>query len=141
MALERGIHPDADTGLPIGQTQRSGYPLYFGPRFNTLLFAATFQLIVELSTWVQKLLSLKVLIGIFPHIVTVYLIHGFIFWSIGAWVCVTSGTAGVPYWANLIVVWTPLIERTAQAVCRNVWCWASEGPVKPRPTLYPSPKN
>jgi len=79
MALERGIHPDADTGLSIGQTQRSGYPLYFEPRFNTLLFAATFQLIVELSTWVQKLLSLKVLIWIFPHIMTVYLIHGFIF--------------------------------------------------------------
>ena len=155
VAGERGIHPDIQTGLPLSQTPRGGYPYYYEPRLNTLIFAGSLQLIVELSTWVQKFLSLKVWIWFFPHIMTVYLIHGFIFWSLGAWLCVTLAEAGLPYWANMLVVWTccyititiaavfitPMTEPTAAAVCRNTWRWASEQPVPKRPTLAPFPKD
>ncbi|KAJ9646315.1 hypothetical protein H2199_002364 [Coniosporium tulheliwenetii] len=155
MAGERGIHPDIETGLPLSQTPRAGYPNYYEPRLNTLIFAGSLQMIVELSTWVQKFLSLKVWIWVFPHIMTVYLIHGFIFWSLGAWLCVTLAEAGLPYWANMLVVWTccyatiaiaatlitPMTEPTAMAFCRNIWRWASEQPVPKRPTLAPFPKD
>ncbi|KAJ9655394.1 hypothetical protein H2201_008815 [Coniosporium apollinis] len=155
LTRERGIHPDVQTGLPLSQTPRAGYPDYFEPRLNTLIFAGSLQMIVELSTWVQKFLSLKVWIWVFPHIMTVYLIHGFIFWSLGAWLCVTLAEAGLPYWANMLVVWTccyaamavasilitPMTEPTAMAACRNIWRWASEQPVPKRPTLAPFPKD
>ncbi|KAK4994226.1 hypothetical protein LTR66_005696 [Elasticomyces elasticus] len=155
MSLERGIHPDASTGLPIGKTPRAGYPLYFEPRLNTLIFATSLQMIVELSTWTQKVLSLRIFIWIFPHIMTVYLIHGFVFWSLGAWLCVSLSVAGLPYWANMLIVWvccyatiglasvllTPLTEKTAMALSRNLWRWASQEPVPQRPTLAPFPKG
>ncbi|KAK4923682.1 hypothetical protein LTR28_012478, partial [Elasticomyces elasticus] len=108
-----------------------------------------------LSTWTQKVLSLRIFIWIFPHIMTVYLIHGFVFWSLGAWLCVSLSVAGLPYWANMLIVWvccyatiglasvllTPLTEKTAMALSRNLWRWASQEPVPQRPTLAPFPKG
>lgn len=80
---------------------------------------------------------------------TVYLIHGIVFWSLGAWVCVNlSVLDGMPYWANLIVtavvcyifiallsiLITPLIEFTTKATMKNIWRWASDEPVPWTPT-------
>ena len=146
---ERGIHPDFSTGLPLNDTPRGGYPNFYEPTLPILLFSASVQVIVELSTWVQAFLSIRPLLWLRPHALTVYLIHGFIFWSLGAWVCVTlSTTAGIPYWANLIVtlivcyigialaslVLTPLMDFTTRATIKNVWRWASEEPIPWIPT-------
>lgn len=155
MTVEKGWHPDPETGLPMAQTPRAGYPYYYEPRLNTLLFAGALQVIVEVSTWVQWFLSLPVFIWLFPHIMTIYLIHGFIFWSLGAWLCVTLDGIGLPYWANLLIIVvvcyavlllvsvliTFATEMTAQAVCRNMWRWASEEPVTKLTTLFPYPKD
>lgn len=155
MTRERGLHPDPTTGLPTSQTVNAGYPSYYEPRANTLIFAFSVQMLAELSTWTQTFLSFKLWIWIFPHTFTVYLVHGFIFWSFGAWLCVSLAETGMPYWANLLVLWTccyaiiaitavlltPLTEGTALAVSRNVWRWASEEPVPNRPTLAPFRKD
>ncbi|KAF7508180.1 hypothetical protein GJ744_009477 [Endocarpon pusillum] len=155
MSVEKGWHPDPETGLPMNQTPKAGYPTYYDPRLNTLMFAGALQVIVEVSTWVQWFLSLPLFTWLFPHIMTIYLVHGFIFWSLGAWLCVTLGVMGLPYWANVLVVvvvcYTVLLlvsvlitlvtEKTAQAVCRNTWRWASEEPVSKLTTLFPYPKD
>jgi len=55
---------------------------------------------------VQKFLSLKVILLLHPHIMTIYLTHGFVMWTWGSWVAVALNDAGVPYWANLLVTLT-----------------------------------
>jgi hypothetical protein len=155
MDVEKGWHPDSETGLPMAQTPRAGYPSYYDPRLNTLMFAGALQVIVEVSTWVQWFLSRPILIWLFPHIMTIYLIHGLIFWSLGAWLCVTLDGLGLPYWANMLIVVvvcyavlllvsvgiTFATEKTARAACRAVWRWASEEPVAKLNTLFPYPKD
>ena len=119
------------------------------------MFAGALQVIVELSTWVQWFLSLPVFIWLFPHIMTICLIHGFVFWSLGTWLCVTLGVMGLPYWANMLIVvvvcyavlvlvsalLTLLTEKPAQAVYRNTWRWASQQPIVKLSTLFPYPKD
>ncbi|GAB7349937.1 hypothetical protein MBLNU459_g0634t1 [Dothideomycetes sp. NU459] len=155
MSRDRGLHPDPSTGLPTSQTIRAGYPAYYEPRSNTLIFAFSLQMLTELSTWTQAFLSFRLWVWIFPHTFTVYLVHGFIFWTLGAWLCVELAVAGLPYWANILLVWvccyatiavtvvllTPLTEGTALAASRNIWRWATEEPVPKRPTLAPFRKD
>lgn len=76
---EYGIHPDIPTGLPISQTTSVEYPQYYVPKLNGIVFAFGFPNFVELRPWVQKIFSFKLLLWVFPHIFTIYLIHGLIF--------------------------------------------------------------
>ena len=149
MILEAGIHPDAQTGLALGETPRGGYPDYFEPSLAVLLFSTFIQIIADLSVWIQKALSTGPLLQIRRHVMTIYLVHGFVFWSLGSWVCITiSVSDAVPYWANLLitalicyiviavvtVILTPLIEFTMRSTMKNVWRWSSEEPVPKVPT-------
>ena len=149
LTAERDIHPDPQTGLIMGDSPRAGYPNYYEPRLNTLVLATSLQVLVELSVWVQRFLALKPWQWVFPHIMTIYLIHGLIFWTFGAWLCITLSEAGLPYWANMLVtvvlcytllaivvkIVTPLTDKTAKNACKNLWRWAQEEPVPKRPTL------
>lgn len=152
---ENGIHPDQETGLPIMNTANYGYPNYYEPRFNMLLFAVGMQAIVELSTVVQKILSFPVLVWVFPHIFTIYLIHGFIFWSWGAWLCVFLASRDFVYWLNVFLVGvtcyaiiilslpivTPAIEILGRDITINIWEFANEKPPPKKDTLYPFNKD
>jgi hypothetical protein len=75
-SYEYGWHPDVQTGLSITQANGLTYPDYFVPRLNGLISTVFMQLIVEISPIVQKFLSLKPFQWVFPHIFTIYLIHG-----------------------------------------------------------------
>ncbi|KAK3046135.1 hypothetical protein LTR09_012361 [Extremus antarcticus] len=149
MINENDIHPDVLSGLPLGNTPGGGYPAYYEPSLAILLFSTSIQIIADLSTWVQKFLSIRPLRWMRPHIMTVYLVHGFIFWSLGSWLCIIlSMTEVVPYWANLLitllccygviaivaVLLTPLVEFTTRSCIKNIWRWASEEPVPKIPT-------
>ncbi|KAH7062457.1 hypothetical protein B0J12DRAFT_707761 [Macrophomina phaseolina] len=152
---ENGIHPDQETGLPIVDTANYGYPNYYEPRFNMLLFAVGMQAIVELSTVVQKILSFPVLVWVFPHIFTIYLIHGFIFWSWGAWLCVFLAGKDLVYWLNIFIVGitcyaiiilslpivTPAIEILGRDITVNIWEFANVKPPPKKDTLYPFSKD
>ncbi|CAD0093950.1 unnamed protein product [Aureobasidium vineae] len=155
MTRERNIHPNLTTGAPQGEVA-SMYPAYFEPRLNTILFAGAVQMMTELSTSFQWFLSLKLWIVLFPHTFTIYLIHGFVFWSFGAWLCVTLASMEIlPYWAICLILFvccyiviglaavciTPFSEGAAMALCRNCWRWASEEPVPHRKTLEPFRKD
>lgn len=131
------------------------YPGYNEPTLTILLFSIGLQILVELSSYVQKFLSWKVILWLHPHIMTVYLTHGFVMWTWGAWCAVALNSAGVPYWAVLLVtfvttyalifllatVLTPLIEFPTQAVMRNLDRWTKDEPVPKRSTTAPFPKN
>lgn len=148
---EYAIHPDINSGLPISQVGHATYPQYFLPRLNGLAFAVGFQVVVELSPVVQKLLSFKLIVLVFPHIFTIYLFHGFIFWSLGSFICVHLSVAGLPYWLNILLValccytalalslplLTPVVEGLGKSITGDIWKDAREDPVPRQPTLYP----
>jgi hypothetical protein len=155
LALERGIHPDLKTGLPISQTENKGYPAYFEPRLNGLVFAIVVLLGVEISPTTQKLFSSKILMWIFPHIFTIYLFHGLIFWTLGSLICVQLSALGIPYWANMLVtatscwgtlflvlpVVTPAIEMLGKGVTVAIWMFGVERAAKKEGTLWPFEKE
>lgn len=153
LTAERNVHPEFSSGKPLGQTSAGGYPLYFEPRANTLIFAVCIQFLLETSTWFQAFFSLRFWQPVFPHAYTVYLTHGFVWWSLGSFTVVHLSARGIPYWLVLlinaivcysclalaVIVLTPLTEMTNAAFCRNIQRWAMSAPVPNRPTLSPFP--
>jgi hypothetical protein len=149
--LEFGVHPHQRTGHLIRETTDYGYPPYYIPRLSALTFSIGLHLLVELSPLVQKFFSNRIFMWLFPHILTLYLIHGLIFWSLGSVICVKLAAHGIPYWANMLVTatctytvifgclpfLTPIIETLGKSITMNIWRDASEKPAKRRKTLYP----
>jgi hypothetical protein len=76
---ENSWHPGVLTGPTIGQAGKATYPDYFIPRHSGLISTVFMQALVEINPVMQKTFSVKFLQLIFPHIFTIYLIHGFIF--------------------------------------------------------------
>lgn len=150
---ERGIHPDVGSGEPIFLTDSAGYPAYYTPRLNGLLFAGGMQAIVELSSVVQWVLSTPPLLILFPHIFTIYLLHGLVFWTWGSWLLVFLAERGIGFGVNVAVVGvtsyvllfmslpivTPVLEALGKDMTAMVWMTAKEKSPPKRPTLFPFP--
>jgi hypothetical protein len=150
---EHSIHPDIVTGKTIGQAGPVEYPPYYVPRSSGLTFAIGAQLFVETFPLMQRILSARWLMHVFPHVLSIYLIHGFIFWSWGAWACVHLSAAGVPYWANMLItilssyaiiflscpLVTPIVDTLGLTIASDMWESASTKPPPRRRTLYPFP--
>lgn len=119
------------------------------------MFCAASQYIVENSTWVQKFLSTKPFLLLFPHVFTIYLIHGLVFWSIGPLVCVFFAGQLVPYWANILCtaiicyatlfailpIVTPVMEFLGKEITKGIWVGASEEPAGWKPSSHPFSKE
>lgn len=154
-AYEYSIHPNVSSGLPISEGGPAVSPVYFIPRLNGLVFAIGLQSAVELSPAIQKMLSTHLFMIIFPHIFTIYLLHGFIFWTLGPWLCIFLAVRGLSYWSNILIValccytvlalTTPVItivfDCLAKTITTDIWRQAREDPVPRHPTLYPFPKD
>lgn len=152
---EHDIHPDANTGEPMWNTDNAGYPPYFVPRLNGLLFAAGMQAIVEISPAIQWVLSLPPLLVLFPHIFTIYLLHGLVFWSWGSWLMIFLAERSFTYGINVAIVGvtsyvilfailpiiTPIIEALGKDVTALVWMTAVEKSPPRRKTLFPFPDD
>ncbi|KAJ4987804.1 glycoside hydrolase family 16 protein [Stagonosporopsis vannaccii] len=152
---EHDIHPDEATGEALLHTENAGYPPYYTPRLNGLLFAGGMQAIVELSTAIQWLLSTPPLLILFPHIFTIYLLHGLVFWSWGSWLMVFLAERGFAYGINVAIVGvtsyailflicpiiTPIIEALGKDITAIVWMTAQEKSPPRRRTLFPFPDN
>jgi hypothetical protein len=155
IAYEFGWHPDTETGLPIAHTPNAGYPPYFVPKLSGLSFSVFFQVVIEVSPFVQKLFSFKLLTYVYPHIFTIYLIHGFIFWSLGSMICTYLAGRGLPYWANISIVGvccytaialmlpllTPAVEQVGKYLAKDIWENAWQEPTRRKPTIYPFTKE
>jgi hypothetical protein len=155
ISKEHGIHPHAKTGLPIYQViQATRIPAYYVPRFNGVVFAFSLQSLIELSPLFQKIFSCKPLTLIFPHIFTIYLLHGLVFWSLGSMICVFLSSHGFVYWVNILIVFiscyavlgmslpivTPLVDLLGKSLTGVIWEHASETPPPRRATLFPFDK-
>lgn len=152
---EHNIHPDFATGEPVGNTDQAGYPNYYTPRLNGILFAGGMQAIVELSTAVQWFLSTPFFLVMFPHVFTIYLLHGVVFWTWGSWLMVFLAARNFTYGVNVAVVGvtsytllflclpivTPLVEALGKDVTSLVWMTAQHKSPPRRPTLFPFPKD
>ncbi|KAF2732266.1 hypothetical protein EJ04DRAFT_514014 [Polyplosphaeria fusca] len=153
--VEHDIHPDPTTGEAMWNTERAGYPPYYTPRLNGLMFAVGMQMIVEVSGAVQWVLSRKFFLLLFPHIFTIYLIHGIVFWSWGSWLMIFLAARGVGYSVNVVVVGlssyavlfallpivTPIIEALGKDITALVWMSATEKSPPRRRTLFPFPDD
>jgi peptidoglycan/LPS O-acetylase OafA/YrhL len=136
--FEHAIHPDVLTGLPIGQTERYGFPEFMYPQVHSLFAATALLLLCDLSSWFQAVLRVKFLrvLGFYSY--SIYLLHGLVFWSYGAWVTVQLSARGMPYWANQLIVfttsylllavsvmlWTPFADVFAMKLGTALWRWA-----------------
>ena len=154
-AYEYGIHPNSTSGLPISETGHALSPAFFVPRLNGLIFAVGLQAAVELSPVIQKVLSVKILMLIFPHILTIYLLHGFIFWTFGSWLCVCLAVRDLSYSSNIFLVAicsyavlalttplvTPVLDSLGKTSTMDISRQAREEPAPRHPTLYPFPKD
>jgi hypothetical protein len=143
------------TGLRISQTPSAGYPSYVEPKLNGLAGCVGAQFIVEISIWAQKFFSTKPFLLLFPHVFTIYLIHGLVWWSIGSLACVYFASIGLEYWVNILLVAlisystlfailpivTPVMDMLGKEFTRNIWLGASEEPVKWKPTAWPLEKE
>lgn len=131
------------------------YPAYYTPRLNGLLFAGGMQAIVELSSFIQWLLSTPPFLLLFPHIFTIYLLHGLVFWTWGSWLLVfladrdfgygiSVAVVGVTSYAVLFLslpVVTPVLEALGKDFTALVWMTAQEESPPRRGTLFPFPKD
>ena len=152
---EYSIHPNVTSGLPISEISRAGSLEYFFPRLNGLVFAAGLQTAVEISPTIQKVFSFKLFMLIFPHIFSIYLVHGFIFWTLGSWICIFLAVRGLSYGTNIFIVAlccyavlalctplvTPVIDCLGKRITSDIWRQAREEPAPRRPTLYPFSKD
>lgn len=152
---ERGIHPEPMTGLRLSQTSAAGYPAYTEPKLNGLVGCVGAQFIVEISIWAQKFFSTKPFLFLFPHVFTIYLIHGLVWWSIGSLACVYFASIGLEYWVNILLVAiisystliailpvvTPVMDMLGKEMTRNIWQSASEEPVPWKPAAWPLGKE
>ncbi|KAF2031722.1 hypothetical protein EK21DRAFT_87759 [Setomelanomma holmii] len=152
---EHNLHSDPSTGEPMLNTDSAGYPAYYTPRLNGLLFAGGMQAVVELSAAVQWLLSTPPLLILFPHIFTIYLLHGLVFWTWGSWLLVFLSDRGFSYNIAVAVVGvtsyavlalclpivTPILEALGKDITALVWMTAREKSPLRRGTLFPFPQD
>ena len=154
-AREYGIHPNLSSGLTISEASSAVNLEFYIPKLNGLAFAIGLQTAIELSPFIQKIFSFKLLLLVFPHIFTIYLLHGFIFWSLGSWICVFLAVRSLSYWSNVLIVAlccyitlglsvpivTPVVKSLGKTVTADIWRQARDEPAPRRPTLYPFPKD
>lgn len=153
--VEANLHPDPTTGERLGNTDKAGYPPYYTPRLNGLLFAGGMQAIVELSGAVQWFLSTPPFLLMFPHVFTIYLLHGLVFWTWGSWLLVFLAERDFSYGVNVAVVGvtsyallflclpivTPILEALGKDVTALIWMMATKKSPERRRTLFPFPED
>jgi hypothetical protein len=120
-----------------------------------LLFAGGMQAIVELSAAVQWVLSTPPFLILFPHVFTIYLLHGLVFWTYGSWLMVMLASRGFSYGINVTIVGitsygvlfaclpivTPIIEALGKDMTALVWMTATKKSPPRRRTLFPFPDD
>lgn len=98
---EWNIHPDFATGAPnrwSGSTQA-----WYLPKATDAVFVISFFLLCDLSTPVRTFFQLRAWNVFGRNAFSLYLLHGVVFWSIGAAASLKLLAAGIPYWAAMII--------------------------------------
>lgn len=97
------LHPDWSTEEPHAWTDDPGIS-YTDPRVAAWVLSFSFFLITDLSDLLRAFFRLRLWSYIGRHAFAVFLMHGVVWWTWAAWLCVTMLAAGAPYWATILVV-------------------------------------
>ena len=103
--LEHRIHPDWTTEAPHAWTGDPGIS-YTDPRVSAWVLSFSFFLLTDLSDLLRAFFRLRVWSYIGKHAFAVFLMHGVVWWTWSAWLCLTLLAWDVPYWATILVVVT-----------------------------------
>ncbi|PWZ00053.1 hypothetical protein BCV70DRAFT_104364 [Testicularia cyperi] len=97
------LHPNWLTSEPHAWTEDAGVS-YTDPRVSAWVLSFSFFLLTDLSEVLRTFFKFRFWSYIGKHAFAVFLIHGVVFWTWSAWLCMAMLTAGVPYWATILVV-------------------------------------
>ncbi|UZJ56719.1 hypothetical protein CBS101457_006039 [Exobasidium rhododendri] len=137
---EHGLLPDLTTSLPRVWEGRSGEN-YNDPRFSLFAMVVGIFVLCDLCKGFAGFFMLRWWGAIGRNAFSLYLLHGTIFWTWGAWLCLTLLNAGVPYWATitivfltsygLLAIWCEVFTRTFDAwgvsMSKAMWRYSSAG--------------
>ncbi|EST09313.1 Acyltransferase 3 [Kalmanozyma brasiliensis GHG001] len=98
------LHPDWTYEVPHAWTDTDTGVSYTDPRVSAFILSFSFFLLTDLSDLLRAFFRLRIWSYIGKHAFAVFLMHGVVFWTWSAWLCLTLLTAGVPYWATILVV-------------------------------------
>lgn len=101
---EHGIHPDWPSSKPNAWDPSTRSVDYTDPRFFDFLFVLGFFLLCDLCNSFRTFFQLRFWSAFGRNAFSLYLLHGVIFWSWGAWLCLALLKHDVPYWAAVLVV-------------------------------------
>lgn len=114
---EYGIHPDWVDAKPHDWNGQVTFA-YTNPRVGSWLWVMSTLILVDLSPAVQTFFRLRLWSWLGKHSMAFYLCHGIIFWTWGAWLCLTLLEHNVPYWAAILLVFTTSYTLlTALCIC------------------------
>lgn len=137
---EHGILPDFTTAEPrvwVGDTLLS----YWDPRFSLFCMVVGMFLLADLCAPFATFFMLRFWGAVGRNAFSLFLLHGTIFWSWGAWLCLQLLKVGTPYWATVTIVFITsysilavmceLFTRTFDAwgvsVSKALWRYTSGG--------------
>ncbi|KAJ1025142.1 hypothetical protein NDA16_002648 [Ustilago loliicola] len=100
---EHEIHPEWKSEEPHAWSDNAGIN-YTDPRVASWILSFSFFLLTDLSNLLRAFFRLRIWSYIGKHAFAVFLMHGVVFWTWSAWLCLTMLAAGAPYWATILVV-------------------------------------
>ncbi|PWN34137.1 uncharacterized protein FA14DRAFT_173845 [Meira miltonrushii] len=116
--IEYGYHPNFNTSKQHNSLQADMIYHYQDPRVWSWLWCMSIFILVDLSSWFQVIWRLRIWAWFGRHSMAFYLCHGIVFWTWGAWLCLTMLEKGAPYWAATLVTFiTSYIFLSVFAVC------------------------
>lgn len=100
---EYNIHPSWTTSQPNGWNPGTDVMPYTSPELFAFFFVIGFFLLCDLCTTFRTFFQLRFWSVFGRNAFSLYLLHGVIFWSWGAWLTIQLVALNVPYWAAVLV--------------------------------------
>lgn len=95
------VHPDYNIGGPNAWAGTS--QPYYLPKASDAIWVLSFFVLCDLNKPMRNFFQLKFWVVFGRNAFSLYLLHGIVFWGVGAPVTLQLLAAGVPYWASQIV--------------------------------------
>ncbi|EST07846.1 Acyltransferase 3 [Kalmanozyma brasiliensis GHG001] len=100
---EVGVHPNFYNSRPNEWNNDVGYK-YQRPRTSAWFFVMSIFILADHSQAFRQVFKLRIWSFLGKHSMAYFLLHGIIFWTWGSWLCVHMLTAGINYFATVMVV-------------------------------------
>ncbi|CAO1612506.1 unnamed protein product [Jaminaea pallidilutea] len=101
---EHGIHPSWMTSQPNAWNDYTAPATYTDPELFAFFFVIGFFLLCDLCTSFRTFFQLRFWSVFGRNAFSLYLLHGVVFWSWGAWLSIQLVSKGIEYWAAVLIV-------------------------------------